>query len=272
MQIIQIGLDEALKLHAEGDAEKYDAFKEKFKPKKTTDDCYTPPNIYQAVLDWVRQEYSLGDAEIIRPFFPGEDYQMRGYPRGCVVVDNPPFSILSTIIRWYCDHGVRFFLFAPALTLFSARNCDVTYIPCGSDVTYENGASVSTSFVTNMDTCRVRTAPALYKAIKAANDENLRAAHKELPKYSYPDHVITAAIVQRWCSYGVDYRLEKADCTRISELDSQKKAGKSIFGGGFLLSDRAAAERAAATRWAISEREREIIARLGWKTPDENGV
>ena len=27
----------------------YDAFVEKFKPKKTTDDCYTPPLVYDAV-------------------------------------------------------------------------------------------------------------------------------------------------------------------------------------------------------------------------------
>ena len=263
MQVIQIGLDEALKLHEEGDREKYDAFKAKFKPKKTTDDCYTPENVYQAVLGWVRSEFGLGDAEIIRPFYPGEDYQAREYPDGCVVVDNPPFSILAQIIRWYTERGVRFFLFAPALTLFSARGCDVCYIPCGSDITYENGAEVATSFVTNLDGCRVRTAPALYQAVKAANLDNLRQNHKELPKYSYPDHVITAAIVQRWCQYGVEYRLEKKDCARISALDAQRPSGKSIFGGGYLLADAAAAERAAATRWQLSERERMIIAELG---------
>ena len=273
MHVIQIGLDEALKLQEAGDLEKYDAFKAKFKPKKTTDDCYTPANVYCAVLDWVRAEYGLGDAEIIRPFFPGEDYQAREYPNGCVVVDNPPFSILAQIIRWYTERGVRFFLFAPALTLFSARNCDICYIPCGSDITYENGAEIATSFLTNLDNSRVRTAPALYQAIKAANNENLRAMRKELPRYSYPDHVITAAIVQRWCQYGVEYRLDKADCVRISTLDAQRSSGKSIFGGGYLLADaaaaeraaaeRAAAERAATTKWQLSDRERMIIAGLG---------
>lgn len=29
----------------------YAAFVEKFKPKKTTDDCYTPDNVYAAVHD-----------------------------------------------------------------------------------------------------------------------------------------------------------------------------------------------------------------------------
>ena len=35
----------------------YEGFVEKFKPKKTTDDCYTPPHIYEAVLQWVREQY-----------------------------------------------------------------------------------------------------------------------------------------------------------------------------------------------------------------------
>ena len=37
----------------------YAAFVEKFKPKKTTDDCYTPENIYNAVRDWVLAEYNI---------------------------------------------------------------------------------------------------------------------------------------------------------------------------------------------------------------------
>ena len=31
------------------DNAEYDAFVEKFKPKKTTDDCYTPPLVYDAI-------------------------------------------------------------------------------------------------------------------------------------------------------------------------------------------------------------------------------
>lgn len=37
----------------------YDAFVEKFKPKKTTDDCMTPDNIYQTVVDWAVEEYEI---------------------------------------------------------------------------------------------------------------------------------------------------------------------------------------------------------------------
>ena len=37
----------------------YKTFVDKFKPKKTTDDCYTPENIYSVVLEWVVKEYGI---------------------------------------------------------------------------------------------------------------------------------------------------------------------------------------------------------------------
>ena len=258
--------------------EEYNAFLEKFKQKKTTDDCYTPSNIYQAVCEWVEKEYGVSSNVFVRPFFPGGDYEHHNYPEGCVVVDNPPFSILSEIIRFYCDKSIRFFLFAPALTLFSARTTDVTYIATGAEVTYENGACISTSFVTNMDSCKVRSSGGLYSCLKKANDKNLREMHAELPQYAYPDHVLTAALVQKFSKYGVDYRLYKEDCTRISALDEQKEEGKAIFGSGFLLSEKASAEKAAAEKaaaekaaaekenrrvWKLSEREMDIVRKLG---------
>lgn len=33
----------------------YNTFVEKFKPKKTTDDCHTPEYIYNAVLGWLKK-------------------------------------------------------------------------------------------------------------------------------------------------------------------------------------------------------------------------
>lgn len=86
----------------------YAAFVEKFKPKKTTDDCYTPENVYDAVADWTAWEYGVERSSFVRPFWPGGDYQRYDYPEGCVVVDNPPFSILSRIVGWYQDHGIRY--------------------------------------------------------------------------------------------------------------------------------------------------------------------
>ena len=241
----------------------YAAFVEKFKPKKTTDDCYTPDGIFEAVAAWVVKEYGVDRAAFVRPFWPGEDYETEQYPDGCVVVDNPPFSIISKIIRFFAEEKIRFFVFSPALTLLTRRD-DVTHIATGATITYENGATVKTSFVTNLDDPDIilRTAPDLKNAVDAASREIERMKKKSFPKYIYPDHIVTAAMAQRWCEHGVEYRLSRRECVRVAELDAQKAFGKSIFCGGYLLSERAAAERAAAERWTLSEREKIIVAGL----------
>ncbi len=38
----------------------YEEFVNKFEIKKTTDDCYTPPSIYQVVKDWAVKEMDWG--------------------------------------------------------------------------------------------------------------------------------------------------------------------------------------------------------------------
>lgn len=45
--------------------EEYQSFVDKFKPKKTTDDCYTPGPVYDAVRDWVVTRYGLEGRQII---------------------------------------------------------------------------------------------------------------------------------------------------------------------------------------------------------------
>lgn len=257
----------------------YAAFVEKFKLKKTTDDCYTPDNVYAAVLDWAVKEYGLEGARIIRPFYPGGDYKKEDYSGDCAVIDNPPFSILAEICRWYNQRGIRFFLFGPAKTIFSCSGMDgINYVICGASIMYENGASVDTSFITNMSEYKITVAPDLYEAIKAADDENRKEVKKSLPKYDYPNHVLTAARIQRIAKYGQSLKIRAEDCAFIRVLDSQRGAGKGIFGNGFLLSEKAAAEKAAAEKvaaekaaaekagakkWELSEREKEIIRRLG---------
>jgi len=255
--------------------DEYNEFLDKFELKKTTDDCYTPDLVYEAVAEWVAKEYGVDRSRFVRPFYPGGDYQKEKYAKDAVVVDNPPFSIMVQILNWYNDHGIRFFLFAPTLTLFSSSSSTCCAIPTGASVVYENGASVNTSFLTNLEDpmLRVRTAPELNKAVQDASDETQKVLHKELPKYSYPDEVITSAMVARWSKYGVDFRLSVMDSIQIDALDAQNEAGKTIFGKGYLLSERAAAERAAAERaaaeraaamrWKLSERERAIVRSLG---------
>lgn len=254
---------EAQKKHAD-----YDAFVEKFKPKKTTDDCYTPELVYNAIRDWVLAEYDIPEnVRIIRPFYPGGDYQAEDYGGDCVVIDNPPFSILAQIKRWYAEHGVRYFLFAPALTLFST-NCGENYVICGASITYENGAKVNTSFVTNMGDDKIFVSHELREIIDRANAENLSATVKIMPVYDYPDHVVTAARLNFIATHGVSLRIVAKDLFFIRSMDAQRPMKKALFGSGYLLSEKAAAEKAAAEKaaaekWELSDREWEIIKNLG---------
>lgn len=82
------------------DNPEYDAFVAKFEPKKTTDDCYTPPLVYEAIKNWACAEYGIDPESIVRPFYPGGDYERFDYSGGAVVLDNPPFSILSQIANF----------------------------------------------------------------------------------------------------------------------------------------------------------------------------
>ena len=252
--------------------EEYQEFLEKFKLKKTTDDCYTPDRVYDAVADWVAEEYKLDRTNFVRPFYPGGDYKKEQYKDGDVVVDNPPFSILAEILKWYTAKQIKFFLFAPSLTLFSSSSSSCA-IATGAEVIYENKASVSTSFITNLEEdIRFRSAPTLYATIKKAMDEVLKETRRELPKYSYPDEVMTSTKLAYFSKYGVEYSVKKDESKQINALDAQRAAGKAIFGKGYLISkraaaeraaaERAAAERAAAERWQLSAREQRIVESL----------
>ena len=256
--------------------DEYNEFLEKFETKKTTDDCYTPDNIYGVIAEWVEKEYKVKRSKFVRPFFPGGDYESENYPAGCIVVDNPPFSILAAIVDFYVANEVKFFLFAPGLaTLNYVNRENVCAICTYAGITYENGADVVTSFLTNMGDPEViaRSVPELYKAIETVNDENEKAMHKQMPKYEFPDEVLTAAKFGWLAKYGQAMDVKRKDCMMIRQLDAMKEVDKGIFGNALLLSERAAAERAAAeraaaeraaaTKWQLSEREREIVRSLG---------
>ena len=254
----------------------YDGFVEKFKPKKTTDDCYTPQPVYDAILGWVRENADIEGREIVRPFYPGGDYEHYDYPDGCVVIDNPPFSIISRIARFYTTTNIRFFLFAPHLTLFSTKGIEWIGIVCFCNIEYENGARVKTDFISNLfGDIRIMTAPELHWRVKNAQDKAKQP--KTLPKYIYPDNITSSALLGRIAPY-VDFQVKASECSKVSKLECQE--GKGIFGGGFLLSETATKRKVEAERkakekaanmaierkglyvWQLSEREKKIISEL----------
>ena len=251
--------------------DEYNEFLEKFEAKKTTDDCYTPDNVYDAVADWVAAEYRLDRKQFVRPFYPGGDYQHYKYGKEAVVVDNPPFSILAEIVDFYVEKDIKFFLFAPGLaTLNYVNRKNVCAVCSYAQITYENGATVVTSFLTNLGdgTIIALACPELNAAIEEENDKNEAAMRVHMPKYEYPVEVLTAAKLGWLAKYGQRVAIKRDECAFIRQLDAMKESGKGIFGNALLLSERAAAERAAAERaaaqvWQLSEREKEIVQQLG---------
>ena len=145
----------------------------------------------------------------------------------------------------------------------------MNHIICDCSIEYENGAIVQTSFVSSFGGDIVaQTAPDLTKKVNDAVAALRKERVRELPKYTYPDNILTSAMMQRYSKYGVDMEVRRHECTPIYKLDAQAEQKKTIFGGGLLLSKRAAAERAAAERaaahiWALSDRERAIVDGLG---------
>lgn len=258
------------------DDPEYQEFLKKFEAKKTTDDCYTPEVVYDAVADWVANEYGLSRANFVRPFYPGGDYQKERYKKSDIVVDNPPFSIMAEILEYYNKNGIRYFLFGPHLTLFGSSDARCTALPIGVTITYANGAVVNTSFLTNLEpsNIRFRSEPRLYAAVKAANDK-VTGGKREIPKYQYDKHIITTPLMSSFSRYGIDFVATVEETQSIEKLDSQRELGKSIFGTGFIISDQLLEKRLKAEEeeekrkivqvWELSDRERAIIAQLSKK-------
>lgn len=221
-KIIQFRLFEPPEVHEIG-PRGYEGFTAKFKPKKTTDDCYTPPAVYDAVVKYIDGNImKLDGYTILRPFKPGGDYLSERYGDDTVVIDNPPFSIYRRIVRNYYEMGARFFLFGPALSLF-VPGVEVAYIIQSAEIVYENGAKVRTSFVTNMlpvwSQIRVILAGKLEAAIIEAQHHN-RAKKKHVK----PDGLYSSADLLKFVKAGEDRMLE-GSTEYVTEIN-----GRRIFG------------------------------------------
>ena len=256
----------------------YEAFVDKFEHKKTTDDCYTPKEVMDIIIEYVNEKYPLKDMQIIRPFFPGGDFESIEYPSNAVVIDNPPFSIITKICKYYIERGIKFFLFCPHLTAFGS-DIDCTHIIASADITYENGATIKTAFVSNIfGDVKIIGDAELHKKFKELQERN----KANLPKYKYPDHIVTVSKIAYCIEKGVSITIDKKDLKHHRVMDAQKKHGKALFGAGFLASNKAAAAVVAATEaattaaataaaqkkdnvivWELSPKELEIINTLG---------
>lgn len=114
------------------------------------DEYYTPEPIMEIIDSYVEEKFGYDRKDFIKPFFPGGDYESEDYTDK-IVVDNPPFSILSKIVDYYIEKDIKFFLFAETKTVnVACKNKGVSIITIGRDILYKNGLSVNTCFITNM--------------------------------------------------------------------------------------------------------------------------
>lgn len=205
----------------------YEEFVNKFKRKLTTDDCETPDEIYEIVKDYAVRHYHYENRRIIRPFWNnGIDYKDYDYSGDCVVIDNPPFSIISKIARWYEENHIDYFLFAPTFTLLSIRAAKSHVAAC-VDVIYKNGAKVNTSFVSSRGHT-IESCPELHKLIK----DYYHSKKKPIRKIIYPDNVVTATRVGSFSRYSIDYAEDSNQFISKAKIcDSEIR----IFGGAYIV-------------------------------------
>lgn len=243
----------------------YESFVAKFREgPKTTDDTFTPRDVYEAVVRYVGEVFPLEGKEILRPFYPGGDYERASYPEDGVVIDNPPFSMFTKICAFYAARRIPFFLFGPGLTIASCcKYC--TAVVVGRQLTFANGAAVKCNFASNLfgDTM-IMTAPRLDRLLAACPSQNVKAG---LPRYAYPEELLSVSDMQTICSGGVDFRVGRSEAAVVRKLDNmprEKRGG--LFGDHFLLSAAKAKAKAEADRTihvALSPRERRVVDGLG---------
>lgn len=182
----------------------YESYVAKFADNpKTTDDTFTPRDVFEAVVKYVGTVIDMSGKVVLRPFFPGGDYEHSDYPDNGVVIDNPPFSIFTKICAFYTAREIPFFLFGPGLTIASCcKYC--TAVIVADQITFENGAKVKCNFASNLygDTM-ITTAPLLNDLIKACPSQDTKV---NLPKYEYPDEVLSVSDMQTICKGGGSFQ------------------------------------------------------------------
>ena len=219
--------------------ETYEEFEEKFERAKarTTDDCYTPPEIYAAILAWVRARYDLpDDCTILRPFFKGGDYEHADYPPGAVVVDNPPFSIACKILRFFAARGIKYFIFGDAKTALGRLVSEPSHavVFCNAPITYSNGAVVRTAYDTNLEPPgTVVCYTSLHTVIERAKIAiDARAQRPRRRTITYPKNILKFSHLDAIVDRGVELRLDSADYSA-----TRTAGGVNLFGGGLIVGD-----------------------------------
>lgn len=250
----------------------------------SADECYTPPAVYDAVLDYAVERYNLQGKHIVRPFIPGGDYTKYVYGKNDVVVDNPPFSITTKIVNWYIGHNIPFFLFINGLygvSLSRGLHGKATVIATNANVSfYNNGTEkrIKLGFVTNLEPNNI----VIRGDATLTNRLNGLVKKKSFKRYHYPDNFLKNSDILSALQRNVELRLTTDNCLFADNLDYHKARTRdkhqrlSLFGGGYLVNDKLYAEFKESLKQdlpgtycvTLSTREHKIIEELNKKTGD----
>ena len=253
----------------------YESYVAKFTDNpKTTDDTFTPRDVYEAVVQYVSEVYDMTDKVILRPFFPGGDYENAEYPENGVVIDNPPFSLFTKICRFYTAREIPFFLFGPGMTIGSCTKYCTAVITGGSGIEFTNKALVRCNFASNLfgDTL-IMTAPRLLELIEACPSQTQKA---NLPCYEYPEEMLSVSAMQTIGGGGVEFAVKRSEAVVIRGLDEHPKGKEALFGDHWLISKakakamaKAKAKAKAIIKIPLSKREKAIVKRLSENDHDD---
>ena len=225
----------------------YESYVAKFQDKeKTTDDTYTPKDVYEAVVSYVGEMFDLTDKQILRPFYPGGDYENAEYPDNGVVIDNPPFSIFTKICKFYSENNIPFFLFGPGMTIMSViKYC--TVVIANASLIFENKANVKCNFATNIfdPNIAVMTVPMLSRLLNECPSQNITV---DMPIIEKPDIVLSVSDLQTISHGGIEFVVKRNECAIIKEF-----GGRALFGNHILITQAKAKAKAKAQAQAKAQ-------------------
>ena len=245
----------------------------------STDECYTPPAVYDVVLDYAVDRYQLQGKHVVRPFVPSGNYQQYVYDKNDVVIDNPPFSMTTEITKWYINHDIPFFLFINgqyAVSISRGLHGKATVIATNTNASFyhkSNNKLIKLGFVTNLEPKNI----VLRGDVALTDKLNGLVKKKVLKKYKYPKNIIRNSDVLTAINRGVELKLTTNNCIFEDRMDYHKKHKLSgVVGGCYLVDDNVYNEYKSAMEKVppsthpvtLSEREKGIVKKLNKRSGD----
>lgn len=244
----------------------------------STDECYTPPAVYDTVLDYAVDRYNLQDKHVVRPFIPGGDYQKYVYDKNDVVIDNPPFSMTTKIAKWYINHDIPFFLFINGIygvSLSRGLHGKASVIATNANASFyhkPNNKVVKLGFVTNLEPKNI----IIRGDATLTNRLNGLVKKKPFKRFRYPHNFLKNSDILSALQRNVELKLTTDNCLFEDNLDYHKAQRFGVFGGGYLVDDQLYGEFKESLKHdstdtycvTLSTREQKLIEQLNAKKDD----